>query len=161
MRKRIFPFLLLFFLFCGVKEKSTLESSLDFTLPTLTGENVTLSKLKGRIILLDFWATWCPPCRLAIPELSKIYEEYKNKNLIVLGIGLDEKTSLLKAQEELKIPYPILIGSDDVAKRYKIEAIPTLLLIDKKGQTQLRKVGFSEEGMKEIRAKIEELISGK
>lgn len=161
MNKRILVFFLSLFIFCGVKEKSALEPSKDFTLSTLSGENITLSRLKGKIVLLDFWATWCPPCRLAIPELNKIYEEYKDKNFLVLGIGLDEKTDLLKVQEELKITYPILVGNDNVAKQYGIEAIPTLILIDKKGKTQLKKVGFSQEEMAEIRKKIEEIIAQK
>ncbi|MEO0116762.1 MAG: TlpA disulfide reductase family protein [candidate division WOR-3 bacterium] len=159
MNKKILLFFFLLFIFCGLKEKSLLEPSKDFTLPTLAGENITLSKLKGKVVLLDFWATWCPPCRRAIPELVKIYEEYKNRNFLVLGIGLDEKTDLLKVQEELNITYPILIGNDKVAKQYEIEAIPTLILLDKKGKTQLRKVGFSEEEMAEIKNKIEELIT--
>ncbi|MEO0097981.1 MAG: TlpA disulfide reductase family protein [candidate division WOR-3 bacterium] len=159
MNKKILLFFFLLFIFCGLKEKSLLESSKDFTLPTLAGENITLSKLKGKVVLLDFWATWCPPCRRAIPELVKIYEEYKDRNFLVLGIGLDEKTDLLKVQEELNITYPILIGNDKVAKQYEIEAIPTLILLDKRGKTQLRKVGFGEEEMVEIKNKIEELIT--
>ncbi len=159
MKKLLITALMAILTHCGVKEKNGLKSSLDFTLPTLSGENITLSKLKGKVVLLDFWATWCSPCRLAIPELKEIYEAYKEKGVLVLGIGLDEKTALLKVQEELAINYPVLIGDEKVAKNYEIEAIPTLILLDRKGKIQLKKVGFSEEGMGEIKGKIEELIA--
>ncbi len=153
----LFLTLLILILSCGVK--NSLDSSKNFTLPTLTGELVTLSKLKKKVIILDFWATWCPPCRLLIPHLNEIYKKYKDRGVVVLGIGLDEKTALLKAQDELKITYPVLIGQDKVAKDYEVEAIPTLFIFDQRGKIQLKKVGFSEEAVKEIKDKVEELIS--
>lgn len=149
-------FLIIIFLFhCGGKK---ILEPLDFQLENLKGEQVFLKNYKGKVILLDFWATWCPPCRAAIPHLIKVYESFRDKNFILFGIGLDDKELLIKMSDELNINYPILIGNNEIARYYKIEAIPTLILLDKNGKIYYREVGFSEEGIKELESKIAELL---
>uniref|UniRef100_A0A7V3ZV10 TlpA family protein disulfide reductase n=1 Tax=candidate division WOR-3 bacterium TaxID=2052148 RepID=A0A7V3ZV10_UNCW3 len=145
----------IFLIHCGGKR---LQEPLEFQLETLEGEKIDLKNYKGRVILMDFWATWCPPCRAAIPHLIDLYQKYQNKNFAVLGIGLDEKEALKKMKEELNIPYPIFIGNNEMAKFYQISAIPTLVLINKKGSIAYKEVGFSEEGIKNLESKILEML---
>ncbi len=149
-------FLTIIFLFhCGGKK--VLEP-LDFQLENLNGEQVFLKNYQGKVILLDFWATWCPPCRQAIPHLINLYEKFGNKNFIIFGVGFDEKEKLIEMKKEMNIKYPILIGNNEIAKYYQVQAIPTLVLLDKKGKIYYREVGFSEEGIKELESKITELL---
>jgi thiol-disulfide isomerase/thioredoxin len=155
MRLIVFFSIFIFLINCGGKR---IQDPLEFQLETLEGEKINLKTYKGKIILIDFWATWCPPCRAAIPHLINLYQKYQNKNFALLGIGLDEKEALKKMKEELKITYPILIGNNEIAKFYQISAIPTLVLINKKGVITHKEVGFSEEGIKNLETKILEML---
>lgn len=154
---KILSIILTFFILfnCG---KKTIRDPLSFKLENLDGEQMELKKYKGKIILLDFWATWCPPCRAAIPHLVNLYEKFQDRNFIILGIGLDEKEPLIKMKDEMNIKYPILIGNNEIAKFYQVQAIPTLVLLDKNGKIYYKEVGFSEEGIKKLETKILEIL---
>ncbi|MCX7785815.1 MAG: TlpA family protein disulfide reductase [candidate division WOR-3 bacterium] len=153
--------LICLFLHCGgnrAKSTPTMKTT-DFTLEQLGGGKITLSALKGKVILVDFWATWCPPCRAAIPHLIRIYNTYKDQGLVVLGVSLDQdKSALEKYNQDINIPYPILLGTNEVAKAYDVQGIPTLIIFDKKGKIALREVGFSEENISNLEAKISALL---
>lgn len=132
----------------------------DFTLEQLSGGSITLSQLKGKVVLVDFWATWCPPCRVAIPHLIKLYDTYKDQGLVVLGISLDQQKEVLpKFVTENNISYPILIGNQDVAKIYDVQGIPTLIIFDKKGKIALREVGFNAENIDNLEKNIIGLLN--
>jgi len=117
----------------------------EFTLLTLEGEAVKLSDFQGKIIILDFWATWCPPCRKGIPDLVSMQNDFNN-NVQVIGISFD----LSSTQDELEsfienygINYPVLLGTIDVAVAYgNIQAIPTTFLIDRDGLIINKHVGL-------------------
>jgi thiol-disulfide isomerase/thioredoxin len=134
----------------------------DFELPRLEGGTFRLSDHRGEIVLLDFWATWCPPCRMAIPHLIKVYEQYKDKNVIVVGIALDEGGAAVieKFADSFKIPYPILIGDADVVAKYgNFQGIPVSFLINQKGEIIERHSGFRPRQIYE--AAIELLLAEK
>jgi len=117
----------------------------DFELSRLEGGTFRLSDYRGQIILLDFWATWCRPCRMTIPHLIKLYQQYKDKNVLVVGISLDggDPATVSKFVDEFKIPYPILLGdAETVAKYGNFPAIPVSFLIDQKGEIVERHSGF-------------------
>ncbi|MCI0549934.1 MAG: TlpA family protein disulfide reductase, partial [Anaerolineae bacterium] len=83
----------------------------DFTLDTLDGNKVTLSELRGQIVVINFWATWCPPCRLETPALEKSYEQYKDSGVVLLGVNLTDQDSVSEVEsfvQEFKLTYPIL-----------------------------------------------------
>ena len=111
------------------------------------GSLTTLSALQGKVVILDFWATWCGPCRQSIPELARVYSQYKEKGLQVIGISLDEAESrkdIPAAIKELGITYPIVFGTEisDLREKYNFEAIPQFYLIDKRGQVRVHIPGY-------------------
>ncbi len=122
-------------------------SASDFTLQDLNGKNIKLSDYKGKVVLLDFWATWCPPCRASIPSIEKIYKTYKDKGLVVLAVSLDEGgwDSVKSFIAEYGITYTVLKGTEDVAVNYQVRTIPMLLVLDKEGRISKRYLGFGSE----------------
>lgn len=113
----------------------------DFTLKTLDGRDVRLSQLEGKKVILNFWATWCPPCRAEMPDMQKFYKEYKDKNVEILAVNLTSsergRDEVKKFLDEFGITFPVVLDEkNDVATMYKVEAIPSSFLIDSKGQVQ-------------------------
>lgn len=129
---------------CSPKDQTTGEAK-DFTLTSLDGTDYTLSSLKGKVVLIDFWATWCPPCRSSIPVFINLYNKYNEKGFIVLGISREERTVLKGFQDANMIPYPILLDNKNIAQEYGVTAIPTIFIIDKKGKVRKTQLGFSPE----------------
>ena len=137
---------LLIFLFGCKNEVGAGPMAPDFSLKDLSGKEVTLKQFRGSVVILDFWASWCPPCRAAIPELVGLQEKYKKKGLIVLGISLDNPKRVTDEYlqafgERFKINYPIMRFNLDVVENYfgrQAPSLPTMYVIDRVGQvTQL------------------------
>ena len=131
-----------------------LAAAPDFTIQSLDGERYTLSKLRGKVVLVNFWATWCPPCRREIPVLSRLHTRYKDRDFMVLGISLDEISpdQIQKFARNYKISYPVLHGSRSelgkITKSYGgIQAVPTSFLVDKQGKIRARYIGARSELM--------------
>ncbi|MEO0093634.1 MAG: TlpA disulfide reductase family protein [candidate division WOR-3 bacterium] len=154
--------LVVFLIGCGGSTKPSspqISNKYDFTLESMQGDKVTLSALKGKVVILDFWATWCPPCRAAIPKLIELYNKYQNQGLLILGIALDERDKVVKLSKEMEINYPVLFDDKVTSKNYEIQSIPTIFVIDKKGKQVHKEIGFSEEGFQEIEEKIVQLLA--
>jgi peroxiredoxin len=135
------------------------ESSIDFTLYDLEGVKRTLSEQKGKVVLVDFWATFCPPCKVEIPHLKAIYKEYKDKGLVVWGIGLEKRESLEPFVNELNISYPILLDDlRSVSAKYGVQGIPTTILFDKKSRIAFKHVGFGPGLEMKFKEEIEILL---
>ena len=152
-------FILLLFVIACVS-LSCAEVSYDFTLQDLEGKPVSLSDYKGKVVFIDFWASWCPPCRLSIPYVEKLYEQYKdNEDFVVLGINLQEsKEDITKFMKKQKMNYPVLLSDNKVISNYKISSIPRFFLIDKNGDVYNKYVGFAP-GVEELWQKdIENLL---
>ncbi len=130
----------------------------DFTLPDLAGDNLTLSDFKGKVVILNFWATWCPPCRREIPDFVYLYEKYKDEGLVIIGVNLDRGDSRAVKQfsENYKIDYPIVLGNVNVTQDYGgIRGIPTTFVIDRNGDIKEKYVGYRpratfEKAIKEL-----------
>lgn len=130
------------------KSSSILKSdkkAADFKLKTLEGKEVKLSDFRGKVVIVDFWATWCPPCRKGIPDLISLQEEFK-KDLVVIGISLDQQNTIKDLKpfiENFKINYPVVLGDAKVVNDYGgINAIPTSFIIDQKGNIVDMHVGL-------------------
>ena len=124
----------------------------DFTLKTSDGKTIQLSKLKGKVVLVNFWAAWCGPCRYEIPDFMDVYTQYKSKGFELIGIALDEEGwEVVKPYAtEQKINYPIVVGDGELAMAYGgIEAIPTSFLVDKDGYIVGKHVGVLPKEMLE------------
>lgn len=125
---------------------------LDFQLHTLSGASMKLSQFRGHPVIVDFWATWCGPCRRQIPELKTIYSRYhKSRGLEVIGIACDSIQgdgirAVAPFVEEFKINYPILVANDAVIDALGVEAIPTTLFIGRDGRVVARVMGAGHAG---------------
>ena len=119
------------------------EPAPDFRLQNLNGQSVTLSELRGKPVLLNFWATWCPPCRAEMPYLQEIYEEWTGMGLVLLTINVGESSTRVKDfLETYNLSLPVLLDTNrSVANKYNITGIPTTFFIDKDGIIQEKVVG--------------------
>lgn len=142
----------------GSQSKSDQSELTDFTLTSLDGDEYTLSALKGKVVVIDFWATWCPPCRKSIPTFIRLYEKYNDKGFTILGIGLDDEQALINFRNEVNIPYPVFVGGDDLAKDYGVTGIPKTIFVDKKGKIRKSQVGFAPELESHFDAFIDSLL---
>ena len=121
----------------------------DFTLPLLSGQgNLTLSEQKGKVVLLDFWATWCPPCRYELPALNKLYGELKDQGLLVVGMTVDRGSpaSIKGAVDKFQLTYPVTLADEQVQSTFGgIRAVPTKFLINRKGEIAQTYLGVVPE----------------
>ena len=119
----------------------------DFTLSDLKGVKRALSSHRGKVVLLDFWATWCGPCRREMPIIAKLHERYAKKGLVVYGVNCSESQSKAKAfVDKFGYTFPQLLDQNgDVQTRYQITAIPTVFIVDRKGNISAHMVGGRSE----------------
>lgn len=135
----------------------------DVALPLEQGAPPTrLSELKGKVVLLDFWATWCGPCRESIPELVRLQERYGARGLQVIGVSVDDRSTRDRVpdmQKQLGINYPIVFRDDipGMEEAYTFDGIPTLFLIDRSGQ--IREVISGYDPSQSLEAKVELLLN--
>jgi peroxiredoxin len=110
----------------------------DFTLEMLDGSEMTLSDLRGQVVLVNFWATWCPPCRAEMPAIQEVYEQYHDQDFIVLAVDIVEGDARVTTfADQLELTFPILMDRDgDVSERYRISSIPTTFFVDRSGVIQ-------------------------
>ena len=115
----------------------------DFTLPDTAGKPVNLRGLRGNVVIVDFWATWCPPCRAMMPHLQQMHRTLADQGLVILGldVGEDAETVAKFAKRE-SYTFPLLLGAEpDVAAKYYVESYPTTFVIDRQGRIAFRNVG--------------------
>jgi len=130
----------------AVKSDKERKVAPDFALKDGDGKTVHLSDYKGKVVLLDFWATWCAPCKIEIPWFMEFEQQYKDKGFAVLGVSMDEDgwTVVKPYLQQLKINYRIVLGNDKVGDAYGgVDSLPTTLLIDRQGRVAATHVGLS------------------
>ena len=131
----------------------------NFTLSDANGAAVRLSDFKGRVVLLDFWATWCHGCKTEIPWYMEFQNKYKDSGLSVIGVSMDEDgwKSVKPFIEEQKMNYAVVIGNEALAKLYAVDALPVTLLIDRNGKIAVSHAGMVDKDAfeNEIRTLLE------
>ncbi len=145
----------------GVFSLSVLaDQAPDFTLKSNTGENVRLAELRGKVVMLNFWASWCGPCRQEMPLLDGIYKRYNPAGFEYLGINVEEDNSdAIKLIKDLGVSFPVVFDPESKAsKLYDVEAMPTTVLIDKKGEVRYVNRGYKPGDENKYRDEIRELI---
>jgi peroxiredoxin len=120
------------------------QTAPDFVLKDAAGADIRLSAYKGKVVLLNFWATWCHGCELEIPWLIDFQKKYKDRGFTILGVSLDADgwKAVKPFLEEKKVNYPVVIGHDDMARRYGLDAMPMTFLIDRDGKVAATSVGI-------------------
>jgi peroxiredoxin len=116
----------------------------DFTLHAMGGPNLRLQEQRGRVVMVNFWATWCAPCRQEMPHLNRLYEKYRGAGFVLLGVNVDEDTG--KAAEvaaKLGVTFPVLLDTQkSVSKLYDVSTMPSTMLIDRDGKVRYVHRGY-------------------
>jgi peroxiredoxin len=128
-----------------------------FTVRDVDGKPVSLSDFKGKVVLLNFWATWCPPCAREMPSMEKLYQAYSAKGFAIVGVSVDvgASRSVKEFAQKLKVTFPILHDRDSIVSRhYSVPGVPTSYLIDRRGRIVYRVLGeydwFGSEAQKAV-----------
>lgn len=134
----------------------------DFALPNLNGKTVRLSDFRGKKgVFINFWATWCPPCRLEMPTMEKVYQEYRSRGLEILAVSIDvrPKSVVKNFMQEFRLTFPALLDPEgEVLYRYRLFSIPGSFLIDKEGIIRFKELGYRDWTDPESRKKLETIL---
>ena len=134
----------------------------DFALKSSTGENLRLSEYRGEVVMLNFWATWCGPCRQDMPLLDDLYNRYERVGFQWRGVNIDDNSQrAIDMMKELGVDFPILFdASKDVSKLYEVNAMPVTVILDREGNVRYvhkgYKPGYEEKYLNEVRALLRE-----
>ncbi|HTW65616.1 MAG TPA: redoxin domain-containing protein [Bryobacteraceae bacterium] len=137
------------------------KSAPAFSLKDADGQTVHFADYRGKVVLLDFWATWCGPCKVEIPWFMDFENEFKDRGFAVLGVSMDEDgwKAIKPYMQNMKMNYRVLLGDDDVSTAYGgLDSLPTTLLIDRQGRIASVHVGITM-GKKEFEDAISKLLS--
>lgn len=138
------------------------EMAPSWTLPDPDGEMHSLEEYRGKVVIMDFWATWCGPCKRAMPGLQNIHEDFKDRGVVVLGINTWERDGNQKAidyMNEHDYSYGLMLDGDKVAEAYGVRGIPTFYVIGVDGEVIKTEVGFHPDGEKKMVEFLEEYLA--
>jgi thiol-disulfide isomerase/thioredoxin len=136
------------------------DAAPDFTLKDASGKEHSLHGYKGKIVLLDFWATWCGPCRMAMPGVQKIHDKFKGQPVVVIGMNTSENADPVKFMKDKKFTYGLLLNAETIGDKYGIQGIPAFFLIGPDGKLLWTEVGYNPAGEQEATDIIEKTLKG-
>jgi len=151
--------------FLGIQRIDPPQKALDFSLKTLGGKRVSLEDYRGKVILLNFWATWCGPCRMEMPSMEKLWQDFREEDFVILAIDLQEEGKLVSSfMKERNLSFPVpLDAKGNVARSYGVRGIPTTFFLNPKGEIIGKAVGArdwaNEESFRLIRQLLLETVS--
>ena len=134
----------------------------DFELTSLDGRRVKLSDFRGKAVLLNFWATWCAPCKVEMPWFVELQKRYGNDGLVVVGVAMDdtEATKIAQFASEMGVNYPVLLGTDRVSEDYgNVQYLPTSFFIDRDGKVVGKGVGLIDH--KEVESNVQKALASR
>jgi peroxiredoxin len=133
----------------------------DFALRSLRGENIRLSEHSGEVVVVNFWATWCGPCRQEMPQLDELYAKYRRAGLVLLGVSLDhQKDRATEMAQTLKVAYPVLFDEQrNVSRSYGVDDLPVTLLIDRQGVVRFVSQGYKPGYESRYAEQLRELLN--
>jgi peroxiredoxin len=138
------------------------QTAHDFALKSSTGENLRLSEYRGEVVMINFWATWCGPCRQEMPLLDELYNRYQRVGFNLLGVNIDDDSRrAMQMAEELGIDFPVLFDAGkEVSRLYDVEAMPVTVLVDREGRVRYvhhgYKPGYEDMYLDQIRSLLRE-----
>jgi peroxiredoxin len=138
------------------------QAAPDFALKSSSGDNVRLSEYRGDVVMVNFWATWCGPCRQEMPLLDELYSRYERVGFSLLGVNIDDDSrKAMNMVSELGVSFPVLFDArKEVSKLYKVEAMPVTVLIDREGTVRYvhhgYKPGYEDKYLDQIRSLLRE-----
>ena len=163
MRKLLLGLVLGAFAVSGLASSDlTGQAAPDFALKSSTGENLRLSEYRGEVVMVNFWATWCGPCRQEMPLLDQLYSRYERVGFTLLGVNIDDNSSkAMNMVQELGVSFPVLFDSrKEVSKLYQVDTMPATVLIDREGTVRYihhgYKPGYENEYLDQIRSLLRE-----
>jgi peroxiredoxin len=163
MRKLLLGLVLGAFAVSGLASSDlTGQAAPDFALKSSTGENLRLSEYRGDVVMVNFWATWCGPCRQEMPLLDQLYSRYERVGFTLLGVNIDDNSSkAMNMVQELGVSFPVLFDSrKEVSKLYQVDTMPATVLIDREGTVRYihhgYKPGYENEYLDQIRSLLRE-----
>lgn len=132
----------------------------DFTLKNSAGSNLKLSEHRGEVVMINFWATWCAPCRQELPLLNRLHEQYRKAGFRLLGVNIDDRPDAARAMaKNLGISFPVLFDSEKrVSRLYDVNAMPSTVLIDRDGKVRYIHLGYRAGYETRYEAQIRELL---
>jgi len=141
--------------------KDKTKAAPDVTFSTLDGKTVRMADLKGKVVLVDFWASWCIPCRKSFPEIDALNKELASKGLVVLAVTVDEERKNADMFLE-KFPHTMTVAIDSkgtLAEAFKVNAMPSTMIVDRTGQIRYSHKGYTDKALGEFRAQVLELLA--
>lgn len=122
------------------------RSAPDFTLPSAAGANLRLQEQRGRVVMINFWATWCGPCRREMPQLNRLYGKYRSAGFVLLGVNVDEDPrNAVGVSSKLGLDFPVLFDKDQrVSRLYDLGTMPSTVLIDRDGRVRYIHLGYKD-----------------
>ncbi len=142
----------------NVKDILIGESAPDFRLESLNGDYVHLANQQGKVVLISFWATWCSPCQKELPHLQNIYNQYRDKGVIVLAISIERKETVQYLVESSGYTFPVLFADKNTQLAYKVQGIPAIYLIDRNGVIQFHRTGYTRGDESKIEKEVNKQI---
>ena len=137
------------------------ELAPDFVLMGPGGTETRLSDQRGKVVLIDFWATWCPPCREELPHIQRLHDTYRSDGLVVLALSTDrDPAAVVSFVSRNGFTFPVLFANPEVARTYRVRGIPTVYLVDRQGTIRFHHVGYTRGAEKTLESEVVELLAG-
>lgn len=126
------------------------ESAPDWTLNDSTGKSRTLSEYRGKVVVMDFWATWCGPCKEVMPRMQKLFEKYQDRDVVVLGVDAWEQKDAVAFMQQKKFAYSLLLKGEEIAESYRVTILPSVYIVGVDGRVIYSHVGVDHKDLSDL-----------